>query len=95
MINNGRIQPSFFKRAYFKKYHANFALTISHCNIKLLFRSTNRVDKDNANNETARDNSIDKRKSDTSKDIKNEMDSFEANIKSGEAPAGDPTRSDE
>jgi hypothetical protein len=53
------------------------------------------MDKDNGNNKTVRDNSVDKRKSDTNKDIKNGMDRFEANIKSGEAPASDPTRSDE
>jgi hypothetical protein len=53
------------------------------------------VDKDNRNNKTAGDNLVDKRKSDTSKDIKNGMDRFEAKIKSEEAPAGDATRSDE
>jgi hypothetical protein len=81
--------------AYSKKNHASLAQTISHCNIKLLFRSTNRVDKDSGNNKAVQDNSADRRKSDTSKDIKNGMDRFEANMKSGEAPAGDPTRSDE
>jgi hypothetical protein len=54
------------------------------------------VDKDNRNNKTAADNLVHERKSDnTSKYIKNGMDRFEAKIKSGEAPAGDATRSDE
>jgi hypothetical protein len=71
--------------------------SISHCNIKLLVRSTNRVDKDNSgNNKTAEDNSVDKRKShNTGEDIKKGMDRFEMKIKSGEAPAGDATRSEE
>jgi hypothetical protein len=55
------------------------------------------MDKDNGNNnnKTAKDSSIDERKSDTSKDIKKRMDRFEEKIKSEEAPAGDATRSDE
>jgi hypothetical protein len=70
--------------------------TISHCNIKLLVRSTNRVDKDSGNNKTAEDNSVDKRKShNIGEDIKKGMDRFEAKIKSGETPAGDATRSEE
>jgi hypothetical protein len=41
-------------------------------------------------------NSIDNESiSDTSKDIKKGMDRYEAKIKSGEAPAGDATSSDE
>ena len=57
------------------------------------------MDKDyknnNNNNKTAGDNSVDEPKSDTSKDIKKGMDRYEAKIKSGEAPTGDVTRSDE
>jgi hypothetical protein len=53
------------------------------------------VDRDNRNNKTSKDNLVDEQKSGTSKDIKNGMDRFEAKIKSGEAPAGDTTRSDE
>jgi hypothetical protein len=54
------------------------------------------MNKDRGNNKTAEDNLIDKRKSDnTSKDIKNGMERFEAKIRSREAPAGDATRSDE
>lgn len=56
------------------------------------------MDKDhenNNNNKTAGDNSVDEPKSDTSKDIKKGMDRYEAKIKSGEAPTGDATRSDE
>jgi len=34
-------------------------------------------------------------KSDTSRDIKKGMDKYETKIKSGEAPGGDETRSDE
>lgn len=41
------------------------------------------------------DNSVDEQKSDTSKDIKKGMDRYEEKIKSGEAPAGDATSSDE
>jgi hypothetical protein len=67
----------------------------NHCNIKLLFRFINRVDKDYRNNKTARDNPVDQQDSDTSKDIKKGMDKFEAKIKAGEAPAADATRSDE
>jgi hypothetical protein len=51
--------------------------------------------KNNNNNKTAGDNSVDKPKSDTRKDIKKGMDRYEAKIKSGEAPTGDYTRSDE
>jgi hypothetical protein len=51
--------------------------------------------KNNNNNKTAGDNSVDEPKSDTSKDIKKGMDRYEAKIKSGEAPTGDVTRSDE
>jgi hypothetical protein len=46
------------------------------------------VDKDYENSKTARDNSVDEQKSDTSKDIKKGMDRYEAKMKSGEAPAG-------
>jgi hypothetical protein len=53
------------------------------------------MDKDYENNKTARDNSVDEQKSDTSKDIKKWMDRYEVKIKSGEAPAGDATSSDE
>jgi hypothetical protein len=54
------------------------------------------VVKDYRNNKTAKDNSVDERKlHNTSKDIKNGMDRYESKIKSGEAPAGDTTRSDE
>ena len=53
------------------------------------------MDKDYENDRTAKDNSVDEQKSDASKDIKKEMDSYEAKIKSGEAPAGDATSSDE
>jgi hypothetical protein len=54
------------------------------------------MDKDYEKNKTARDNSVDEQKSDnTSKDIKKGMDKYEAKIKSGEAPAGDATSSDE
>jgi hypothetical protein len=75
---------------------ANEVEAISHCNVKLLFRSSNIVDKDNEkNNNTTGDNSVEERKSDTSKDIKKGMDRFEEKIKTGEAPAGDATRSDE
>jgi hypothetical protein len=49
----------------------------------------------NNNNKTAGDNSVDEPKSNTSKDIKKGMDRYEAKIKSGEAPTGDATRSDE
>jgi hypothetical protein len=70
--------------------------TISHCNVKLLVRSTNIVDKDSGNNKTAEDNSVDKQKSrNTSEDIKKGMDRFETKIKSGKTPAGDATRSEE
>jgi hypothetical protein len=58
--------------------------TINHRNIKLLFRFTNRVDKDYGTSKTARDNAIDQQDSDTSKDIKKGMDKFEAKIKAGE-----------
>ena len=51
---------------------------------------------DNENNKIARDNAVYELESEnTSKDIKNRMDRFEAKIKSGEAPADDATRSDE
>jgi hypothetical protein len=53
------------------------------------------MDKDYENTKTARDNSIEEQKSDTIKDIKKSMDKYEAKIKSGEAPAGDATSSDE
>jgi hypothetical protein len=53
------------------------------------------MDKDYENSKTARDNSVDEQKSDTSKDIKKGMDRYEAKIKSGEAPEGDATSSDE
>jgi hypothetical protein len=53
------------------------------------------VDKDYENNKSAEDNSVDELNSDTSKDIKKGMDRYEAKIKSGEAPAGDATSSDE
>lgn len=51
--------------------------------------------KDYEKNKTVRDRSDDEQKSDTSKDIKKGMDTYEAKIKSGEAPAGDATNSDE
>jgi hypothetical protein len=57
--------------------------------------NNNWVDKDYENDRTARDNSVDEQKSDTSKDIKKGMDRYEEKIKSGEAPAGDATSSDE
>lgn len=66
-----------------------------HSNIQLLFWRNNWVDKDYENDRTARDNSVDEQKSDTSKDIKKGMDRYEEKIKSGEAPAGDATSSDE
>ena len=69
--------------------------TINHCNIKLLSRFTNRVEKDYQTDKTAKDNPIGEQDSDTNKDIKKRMDKFEAKIKAGEAPAGDATRSDE
>ena len=53
------------------------------------------MDKDYENDRTVRDNSVDEQKSDTSKDIKKGMDRYEEKIKSGEAPAGDATSSDE
>jgi hypothetical protein len=55
------------------------------------------MDKDHKNNNsnTAGDNSVDEAKSNTSKDIKKEIDKFESKIKSGEATTGDATRSDE
>jgi hypothetical protein len=53
------------------------------------------VDKDYENNNKSEDNSVDELNSDTSKDIKKGMDRYEAKIKSGEAPAGDATSSDE
>lgn len=68
---------------------------VSHCKIKLLFRFINRMEKDTSNDNTAGDNSDEERKSGTSKDIKKRMDRYEERIKSGEAPAGDATRSDE
>jgi len=57
----------------------------------------NNSNSNNNNNKTAGDNSVDepKSKSNTSKDIKKGMDRCEAKIKSGEAPTGDATRSDE
>ena len=84
-----------------KPFHQFFSTydveAISHCKIKLLFRFTNRMEKDNGNNNktTKEDSSIDERKLDTSKDIKKRMDKFEEKIKSQEAPVGDATRSDE
>jgi hypothetical protein len=55
------------------------------------------MDKDHIDNKkAAKDTSLDERKSsDAIKDIKKEMDMFEKKIKSGEAPAGDSTRSEE
>ena len=53
------------------------------------------MDKDYKNTKTARDSSVSEQKSDTGKDIKKSMDRYEAKIKSGEAPAGDATSSDE
>jgi hypothetical protein len=58
--------------------------TINYCNIKLLFRFTNRVDKDYGISKTARDNPVNEQDSDTSKDIKKGMDKFEAKIKAGQ-----------
>jgi hypothetical protein len=55
----------------------------------------NNSNSNNNNNKTAGDNSVDEPKSNTSKDIKKGMDRCEAKIKSGEAPTGDATRSDE
>ena len=53
------------------------------------------MDKDYQHEKTARGKSVKEQKSDTGKDIKKRMDIFEQKIKSGEAPAGDATRSDE
>ncbi len=55
------------------------------------------MDKDHVDNKKAvKDISVDERKSsDAIKDIKKEMDRYEEKIKSGEAPAGDSTRSEE
>jgi hypothetical protein len=53
------------------------------------------MDKDYGTNETAGDNQIEEENSDANKDIKEEMDKYEAKIKAGEAPEGDATRSDE
>jgi hypothetical protein len=54
------------------------------------------MDKDyENNNKSAEDNSVDELNLDTSKDIKKGMDRYEAKIKSGEAPAGEATSSDE
>jgi hypothetical protein len=69
--------------------------SISHCNIQVLFWLNNGMGKDYEKNKTLRDRSNDEQKSDTSKDIKKGMDTYEAKIKSGEAPAGDATSSDE
>jgi hypothetical protein len=69
--------------------------TINHCNIKLLSRFTNRVEKDYETDKTAKDNPVDEQDSDTTKDIEKRMDRFEAKINAGEPPAGDATRSDE
>lgn len=68
---------------------------MSHCNIQVLFWLNNGMDKDYENSKTTRDNSVDEQKSDTSKDIKKGMNMYEAKIKSGDAPAGDATSSDE
>jgi hypothetical protein len=65
------------------------------CKINLLFRFTNRMEKDAQNNNTAGDNLVNKQKSDINKDIKKGMDRYEEKIKSTEAPEGDATRSDE
>jgi hypothetical protein len=52
--------------------------------------------KDSENNKTKRHNSInDEQESDIGKNIKKGMDRFEEKIRSGEAPAGDATRSEE
>jgi hypothetical protein len=69
--------------------------TINYCNIKLLSRLTNRVDKDYRTNKTAIENPIDEQDSNANKDIKEGMHKFEAKIKAGKAPEGDATRSDE
>ena len=55
------------------------------------------MDKDYVDNKKAvEENSVNERRSsDASKDIKREMHRFEEKIKSGEAPAGDTTRSEE
>jgi hypothetical protein len=53
------------------------------------------MDKDYENNKSAEDKSVDELNSDTSEDIKKKNDRHEAKIKSGEAPAGDATSSDE
>jgi hypothetical protein len=55
------------------------------------------MDKDYVDDKKAvEDNSFDERKSsDASKNIKKDMDRFEEKIKSGDAPAGDATRSEE
>ena len=65
------------------------------CKINLLFRFTNRMEKDAQNNNTAGDNLVNEQKSDINKDIKKGMDRYEEKIKSTEAPEGDATRSDE
>ena len=53
------------------------------------------MDKDYEKNKAASGSSLYEQESDTSKDIKKGMDRYEAKIKSGEAPAGDATSSDE
>jgi hypothetical protein len=55
------------------------------------------MDNDHVDNEkTVEDSSVDKlESSDVGKDIKKEMHRYEAKIKSGEAPAGDASRSEE
>ena len=57
------------------------------------------MDKDYQKDKTARDESLEERKSGAGNDIKKRMDRYEARIKSaakGEAPpAGDPMRSEE
>jgi hypothetical protein len=54
------------------------------------------MNKHKGNNKISRDNLIDEGKSsNTSKDIKNRMDRFEAKISSRETPSGDATTSDE
>jgi hypothetical protein len=75
--------------------HQGAKPSISHCNIQLLFWLNNGMDKDYEKNKAARGSSLYEQESDTSKDIKKGMDRYEGKIKSGEAPGGDATSSDE
>lgn len=53
------------------------------------------MDQSYEHNNTAREEPVEERKSDTGKDIKKGMDNYEEKIKSGEVPIGDATRSEE